>query len=52
MIDMVRAGGQKPEEDEEALVGSQLPWGVTYQIFCMSDAYIKIHNSSKMTVMK
>lgn len=27
VIDMVRAGGQKPEEDEEALVGSQLPWG-------------------------
>ena len=28
------------------------PLGVTYQISCISDIYITIHNSSKITVMK
>ena len=29
-----------------------IPLGEAYQIFCISDIYIMIHNSSKTTVMK
>lgn len=43
VTDIGRAGGQKPEEDEEVLVGHN-PMEVTYQVFCMSNIYIKSHN--------
>lgn len=29
-----------------------IPLGVAYQISCLSDTYITIHNDSKITVMK
>ena len=32
-------------------LGVATPLGVTYQIFCISDIYIVIHNSSKIIVM-
>lgn len=30
----------------------ETPWGVVYQISCISGIYIVIHNGSKMTVVK
>lgn len=32
--------------------GVETPLGVVYQIACISDSYIRIHSSSKFSVMK